>query len=445
MKKILIFLPFLLFCCCESQSQGYKIKLEIKGAENQELWFAHYYEDQYITVNQIKLDEKGSGLLSSDKKLDGGIYVFAFADTKYFDVLISDDQDFAISTDTTDLVMNMKIKGSEDNSILYEYQQQVVNLTNSKLKLENEKSLLTDSSKINEKEIEIALVNNKMADLWKQTAEKYPKSFFTVLLRAMHCFEAPEGEDPFSFVDFSDDRLIRTPFFYNIIRYHIATYIDETPDKIIKSNEELLKKCTNDTVYQYVATYLLNFYRTFFKIGINEVFCNLAENHFLNGKGYWLDSAAVKIISNQNDIYKSSNIGSDAFDFKVLTIAGDSTGVLDFDSEFRFLFFWSIGCGHCETAAETLKQNREKIEALNIDILGINNDGKNIEEWKKYLTKQNYLWLNGIDTSETSRYREYYYVCSTPLMFVIDKNHKIVNKMYGEDLIQNYIEYILNQ
>jgi peroxiredoxin len=442
MKKLLIIQLFIFFSFCSSQSQGYKIKVEIKGAENQDIWLAYYYEDNYVTVSQIKLDNKGTGVFEGEKKLDGGIYFAALGDIGYFDFLIADDQEFTLSTDTLDFILNMKVKGSHENSVFYEYQRKVLTLSNSKAELESKKTLFSDSIEISKIDIDISLINNNLNSLWIETADKYPESFFAVLLKAMHTFEVAGNEDPFSYVDFSDDRLIRTPFFYNIIRYYIAIYIEEGSTKIIEENNKLLKKCINDTVYQYVATYLLNFYRTFLKLGINEVFVDLADNHFLNGNGYWIDSAAVEMISKQTEIFRASYIGHDAYDFKILSTSGDSIQALDFETNFRFILFWSIGCGHCEDAANTLKTNRDKIEALDIDILGVNTDGKNIDDWKKYIDEQGFTWKNGIDTSQYYRFREYYYVCSTPLMYVIDRNHKIVNKMFGEDQIKDYIEFI---
>jgi len=445
MKKLVLILNILFFNFCTSQSQGYKIKIEITGGENKDLWLAYYFEDQYITVNQITLDSKGTGTFEGDKKLDGGIYFIALADKGPCDMLIEDDQDFSLSTDTTDLILNMKVKGSEENTEFYVYQRKVVELNLKKEELESEKSGLTDSIQINKLDIDISLINNELNGLWKIFTEKNKASFFAVLLNAMHTFEVSEGEDPFSYVDFTDDRLIRTPFFYNIIRYHIAQYIEESTSIIIEENNKLLKKCTNDTVYQYVATYLLNFYRTFTKMGMNEVFVDLADNYFLNEKSNWLDSAAIEIITKQADIFRASNIGEEAYKFKVYSNSGDSINVLDFNSTFKFIFFWSIGCGHCEKAAKILKDNYDKIKLLDIEIIGVNTDGKDIESWKKYITEQEIPWTNGIDIEQKSRYKEYYYVAGTPLMYVIDKQGKIVNKMNGEEQIDAYIKYITKQ
>ncbi len=442
MRRFLLLINIFLFSFCNSQSQGYKIKIEIKGAENTDAWLSYYYEDQYFTVSQIKLDSKAAGIFEGENKLDGGIYFIAVGEKGYFDLLIADDQEFALSTDTSNLTVNMKIKGSDDNDIFFGYQKKMFELVTQKSELDTLKSKMTDSTEINKTEIEISKLNNKLEGLWKETIDEHSESFFATLLKAMHTFDASAEEDPFSYVDFSDDRLIRTPFFYNIIRYHIATYIEADVTQINEENDKLLKKCTNDTVFQYVATYLLNFYRTFSKIGINEVFVHLADNYFLNGKINSLNDTAINLISEQTEIFRSANIGSDAYDFKIYSSTGDSIRVLDFDTQFRFIFFWSIGCGHCETAAQSLKEYYTQITEMNIDILAINTDGKDIESWKKYIEEQGYTWKNGIDLADSSRYKEHYYVCSTPLLYVIDKQGKIANKMFGEDQIQQYIEYI---
>jgi len=443
MKKLVILFSFLLFAYCSTRSEGYNIKIQIKGAENKSIILAYYFEDKFVTVQELTLDSKGLGVFKGDKKLDGGVYLVSVSDKGYFDFLMVDDQDFSMITDTTNYVKNMKIKNCEENEIFYTHQKKIEEIS---IKLDNqnkEKEAATDSSKVKDIEVEISILNNEFNGMWKKTVDAYPKSFFATLLRAMYSFEAKD--DPFSYVDFSDDRLIRTPFFYNIIRYHIARNIEAGSAKINEENEKLLKLCTNDTVYQYVATYLLNFYRTFSKVGMNEVFVDIAEKHFLNGNANWLDTAAVNLVKRQTEVFKSANIGAKAYDFNVLTTKGDSVSVLSLKTKFTFLFYWSMGCGHCELAADALKINYNDLKNIDIDIFGVNNDAKNIDEWKKYIEKQGYNWNNGIDTNQVSRYREYYYVCSTPLLYVIDDKGLIVNKMVGEVQIQDFLKFVIKK
>ncbi len=443
MKKILFILSLFFLTQCHTNGQGHKIKMEVKGAANLKATLAHYYEDQFITVKEATFDSKAIVTFTDTEKLDGGVYMLVVGEKGYFDFLITDDQDFILTTDTSDFVKNMKVKGSEENEIFYAHQKQIQEISLKIDKLEEQKKQSTDSAKINQINIEIAVLNKEFENKWRVTAEKYPDAFFTKLLRAMYSFYATD--DPLSYVDFTDPRLIRTPFFYNIIRHHIAKNIEQTTNIINQENDKLLKLCTNDTVFQYISIYLLNFYRTFTKNGMNEVFVNIADKYFLNNNT-WIDSASVTMIKKQREIYASSMVGAKAYDFKFLTTTADSLTVTNInDGKFLLLFFWSVGCGHCETAAESIKKRYDKLQTMDIKILGINTDAKTIDEWKKYIDKQGYTWNNGIDTNQLSRFREYYYVASTPIMYVIDNKGTIVNKMFGEIQIEDFLKYITNQ
>jgi peroxiredoxin len=438
-----LFIVFLFFLSCNSiKSQNCKITFEIKGAENKKGTLAYYFENQILIEKEFTFDKKGVFIYKNDEKLFKGVYAI-FIDTLYsLDFLVSEDQVFTIKSSTNDIIGEMKIIGSEDNSIFSEHQKKLQLIDKKGLELQQKLSNSTNKTDSLKIETELLGLDKEFSSLWDETQNKYPNSFYAVLIKAMKVMSSNYLIE-INNADFSNTGLIRTPFFYNIIRYQIKINIDKNPKEVIKLNNDFLDKFKkNDTLFNYVAGYMLNFYRTFCKIGFNDVYINLAERFLKEPFNSDIDTATSNMINNSIKFFNYSNIGQKSYKFKAITTYGDSIYITDVEGEMYLLFFWSIGCGHCETAAKSLNDYYSKLNDMNIGVIGFATDVKNIPAWKEYVEKKKYEWVNVCDVKSNYQTKEYFYVCSTPVMFVLDKNGIIVNKMYGETQITSFLEYI---
>ncbi len=441
MKQLFLIFFILLFCQCSSPAQETEIKITIKGAENKKVMFANYYQDDIQLVKEITLDEKGKAVIVFDKKLPFGIYLIIVPEITYFDILIDDDQLFEIQTDLKNPIFKMKIKKSKSNEFFYKHQKEVTTVMEKQGKIIEEIKTLTDSLEIKKLESRISDLDQEITDIWKSEIEKNNSPFFTNMLKAMHVFEVPYGEF-YDYVDFSNSGLLKTPFFQNILLYHLSVHIEKPPKEIIKQNDLLISKTKSDSsMYKYVTFFLLSQYKDICKFGINEVFIDLSDKYFLNGNAdAWMNKQQIDIITRTTDRYRYSTIGNQTYNFKVLTSTGDSLEFYDIKSKYKLLFFWKIGCGHCEEAADTLRNNYEAIKNQGFEILAINTDCKSIDKWQKYIKKHNYNWYNGVDLKSNYATLENYYVCSSPLIYIIDKNNIIIGKLYGQTQINNFVE-----
>ena len=108
----------------------YEIKIKINGLKNATCLLGNYYADgkQYIQ-DSAKVDAKGSFAFSGKEKLEGGIYLIVLPNKKYFEIIIPSDkeQTFSLETDTADFVKNMKVTGSQENQLFYNYLQFIAN------------------------------------------------------------------------------------------------------------------------------------------------------------------------------------------------------------------------------------------------------------------------------------------------------------------------------
>ncbi len=416
---------------------GYNISFKFQHYFPQKVRLTYFYEDkQYLAVDSAS--QSGNTVtFKGDHPLYPGIYSVILDSSKVtFELLIDDlNQNFQGKCDVANIQKTMKITGSDLNSKFYDYQRLMTELITKRAELDSaRKNVSADTAKI---DIELSKIDIKVEDAWRNTVAENPNTFLADMLNCMNArnFGFEKMTD---YVNFGQKGLIRTPFFYNVIRAQIAHYLNANASayEIIRKNDAFIDKTkASEDVYHYVTAYMLNFYRTFFKLGINEVFVHLADKYFL-APDVNISAENRKMIQEQRDIYAASIPGSDARDIRMAkTMTGDSVDVLQINHEIMFLLFWSNGCGHCDSAENALKYYYDGLVKNGVVVISVNNDKHDIKYLRQNTEKKNFPWLDVCDTDEKSYYRQYYYVVSTPIMYVIDDKNRIVQKVVGEDHI----------
>ena len=442
MKKFWLFLVLTVVAnLC--YSQGYKITIKFSHYTPQKVRLAYYYEDkQYLAVDSAS--QSGSTVVFEGKEaLPGGIYsVILEGEQNYFDVLIDkDNQNFSMKCDVKNLQKTMKVSGSEVNAKFFDYQRAMTELNVEQHRLDTLKKYEKDSSKIKEYDSLLKKIDDDYQAALNKTVEENKGNILSDMLDCLNATNYP-GNEQLEHVNFANSALLRTPFFYKVVRAHIARHIEDGQYEIMRQNDLIISKAMSDiAVYHYVTGYLLTFYRTFYKLGINEVFVRLADKYFLQDTVKNLSQENRLMIKEQRDIYAASMPGSKAVNIRVRnTITGDSLNVLDGITDKLLLLFWANGCGHCDSAENAIKYYYDGLLKNNVKVVSVTNDKHGYESLQYNSKKKDFPWIDCCDVENRSRYREYYYVVSTPVLYVIDKQGYIIQKSVGEDRITETVK-----
>ena len=105
MKKIisgivLLFLSGMLYCQTE---KGYNISLSVKGLSQSSVYLAYHLGNRQYIKDSVKLDMGGNSTFKGENKLDKGVYIIVLPGNRYFEFLMTDDQHFSISCETTEI------------------------------------------------------------------------------------------------------------------------------------------------------------------------------------------------------------------------------------------------------------------------------------------------------------------------------------------------------
>ena len=108
----------------QAAPKKHDLKFNIKGLKNTVCYLGGHYGDHDYIYDTAKVDDKGNFEFSGEKELDGGAYFIVSANKrKLFELIIDKEQKFSMQADSTHYVKTMKVQGSEENRLFYEFQE----------------------------------------------------------------------------------------------------------------------------------------------------------------------------------------------------------------------------------------------------------------------------------------------------------------------------------
>ena len=131
MKNLFLLLVCgLCFQSVGSFAQGYKIQVNIPQMSNKQVILANYFEGKVYAVDTAQINSNGTGYFQkNNKKLARGMYILLFSPSNYFDIMIGDNQNFSITTDTLQVIDKIRFEGSPENTAFLGFQKVMTSAT----------------------------------------------------------------------------------------------------------------------------------------------------------------------------------------------------------------------------------------------------------------------------------------------------------------------------
>lgn len=445
----------------ETPSDGFRITGHIKGLKDTTCVLAHYFgATQYIPKDTARVDGAGNMVFEGKKSLPQGLFLVVVPKKGYLQLLVTDDQQFSFETDTTNMIKNMKVTGSKENELFYAYQQQLSKLSEEAQVLNMQKKIRTDA-------VSITMLNKQMGDLQKQANDyrtqflkENPTTFAAKLLKATAEPEVPPAPKAangrpdslwvFNYFknhfwddfDFADERFVRTPFLQGKIERYIKELTVQVPDSLIKEADFLVNKAIvgkNTEVKYYTIYYITSQYEQPKVMGTDGLFVHMFEKYYKTGIMTVSDSSTLKSIGERVATLKPNLVGK----ILVAPVISDTLRrPITFPAikaDYTVVFFYSPTCGHCRESAPKLKKFVDDYKGKGVEVVAIAID-QSPEEWKKFI-KEFKLGnaINGYDFTYRTDYRHQYDVWTTPTVYMLDKNKKILARKLPVEQIEDFM------
>lgn len=445
----------LLFCISTAATaqNGYRIEGQIKGVTGGDLILANYYAAQIYAKDTAKADAEGRFVFTKKTPLLGGIYELVLPNRRtLYRLLISDDQTFSFTADTTDVIGSVRIKGSKDNEIFYDFQQFMKSKEDEfqRLKAQN----VPDTDK------RIKDVQDQRKAFYENFMKQNEGTFTVKIMKAAAepdlppAPKLPNGKTDSTWLfnyykahfwdnyDFADARMLQTPFLHQKLERYIKELTLQVEDSLIKEADYIVGKAIagkQKDVISYTIFYITNQYEMPKVVGTDGVFVHMAEKYYLTGIMPVSDSSTIKAVSERVKTLKPLLINKVIPDLGVMSYR--SPDRLEYihgvKSDYQVVFFYSPTCGHCRESAPKLKAFHDKFKPQGVEVMTIATEGTE-EEWKKFIKEfklENLVNGFGTVVSRQVTYRTDYDVFSTPTIYILDKNKKIIARRIGvEDL-----------
>lgn len=476
MKKLLLLPFFFIACQLAAQTTGYSIGITLKPYANQYVYLGYYYGKIKALADSVRLNGNSTGTFTGKEKLNGGIY-FIVSPRKeiLFEVLLGKQQSFSIQADTVGLPQSVHFINSPENTLFQSYSKFAA--VNGKTASGYMSELAAAKTKTDSSHITAKLhdLNEKMLQYRDSIAAKNPGSMLAILFRALkEPVVPPAARQPggrydslyaynyfkghyWDGISFTDERLLRTPIFEPRLDKYYKTLVVPAPDSIEKEVDAMLaKSAASKEMYKYLLTYFVQQYINPQYMGQDAVFVHLFEKYINNNPAVdWFTEKYKKYMTDRAYSLMANLIGAPAQNLELVDTLEKPRPLYDVSAPYIVICFWDATCSHCKEVVPKLDSiYRSKWKKEGVVIYGVMVDGGK-EAWVNYIRANNLTdWIHVYETAAQRdsgyaagkpNYRQLYDVYQTPILYLLDKDKRIIAKKLTYDQIDEVLNVKMNQ
>ena len=435
----------------------------------------HNIGGKYLRDTAV-IDKNGVANFIGTKKLQRGMYLFVFPKKRdYFEFIIDDDLDFQIDFDTAwstrDYYKSMTITGSVENAAFVEYQKGKVAVIEKLMAIDQvmeADSMAPQSTKDSLNAIREQYLNEK-GNYDSAYVIKYPGHLLSKFLVAMINIPYPEvfptlpdGTKDSSFplrwykkhyldhMDFGDDGLLRMPV--NIVKQRLDFYFDKIivpdADTCMMVAEKLLDQCKNTIeMEKYLIWYLTNRFESSNIMGLDRAFVRMAMSTYCQGKSWWVDSATINKMCENAFRRAHTLIGETAPELELKDVKGKWVNTQNIRGPYVVMIFWDPTCGHCKEVMPKLAKIYEANKDKGWKVIALSSGDKK-KEWEEYYNTHpetqafTHLIRGEVQSQKYADALYSYYVVSSPTIYVLDADRKIVANRIDVDKMVDFLKHL---
>ncbi len=458
---LILFISFGVF----ANAQSHKIDIDIKNINDSSLILGYYFNKKIFVKDTTYINAKGTYSFEGDEALDEGLYVVYLEDKSYFDLLITKDQSFSVTTSKEDMLQKMRITGSDESAAFLDYQQYLVSKQQEAIKIQEQLKTETDADKKQALQSKFSALTSDVKGKYNDLITKHPNSLLAIFLKATQevnvpQMTAPEGSsNPDSAVQrmrydyykahyfdnfkMDDPRLLRSPFFTKKLDTYFSNVLLQIPDTIIKESHRVIAMANgNYEMEKYLIQHLFNMANESKIMGMDAVMVNLGETYYLSGHADWVNEEFIKSLNERVTKLKPNLLGNTAPDFKMQSYNEEFFRLSEINAELTILVFWEPECGHCGKEIPKLNEDVwKKYADQSIQIVAVYTQWEK-EPWVEFIHEHELgEWIHLYDPYNRSNFRNNYDIYSTPVIYILDKDKKILAKRIGVDQISGFLDH----
>lgn len=481
MRALLIGATFSLFVACNDASttdpvvvpagdtgssaspERPEIRVQITGVPLPgALLIGQFMEQQYRADTSV-VDGNAVVFRNSEPYKPGHYYAY-FSDGTGVQLLIDEDQTFTLSADKSDLTGTMQFDGSKTNELLYEAlrfeagQQPAFRQLSAQMQQAEKGTPEYEQLRADRK----ALVETRRQTLGKMFAA-HPGSLFTSFKRAgqnpvLRDVRLPDGqmdeeaqvagfrEDFWDSVDFSDERLVRTPVIFNKLKRYVKELTPQNAEAIKAAADNLMGKVIDyPDYYKFFANWITLQYEPGKStvMDAEAIHVHMIRNYFTRDRAFWADSMTVWGLQDRASQMAQSLVGDRGPDITVPGLDGRGKRLYDLEKPYVAVFMYNPECDHCIEQTPKLTAAHQRLKG-ELDVYAIALDTE-ADKWRDFVRQYGLSgFTNVYDPTNRSIFKTYY-VDNTPELYLLGPDRTILAKNLKVEQLAQAIEIAKNK
>lgn len=441
--------------------KGYRITVKLTGDTDTAILLAHYYGNKQYLDDTAYRNKQGVFEFEGEEKLPEGMYIIAGqSKSRYFDFFLTGTQQIEFKCNPADVGNTMEVKGSDENKLFYNY----IRFIGTKQK---EIEPLTKWKQQHKEPSDSTAIVQARIDAIDKEAKSYIRTFYTANPEYLAANFVKANNEPdlmpyitdaagkvdssrlyfvykehyFDNFSFSDPRLIYTPVFASKIDYYLDKLVVPVLDSLEKDIDRLMElSAVNKETQKYLAWYLSLKYETSEIMGHDALFVYIVRRYLETGKVDWQYPTVKENILKRVNTLEPLLLNKPAPNLVLLDTSNYARSLTSVQAKYTLVFFWESTCGHCQKEMpKVLKFYDEFHKLYDLEIFGVSGD-TSLVKWKEYVKKNAMPWINVNGHLRLGGdYHTLYDVNSTPVMYLLDENKKILTKRLLTDQISDFI------
>jgi len=453
LMRLMVFTLLLSYFQVSAQSTD--IIYEIKNASDSFYILGHHMDDQRVIFDTLRNTSNGVLHIKYEESTAPGLYFIYGPYGQFYQEFIINENTFQITTDGT--YEGTTVTDSKENDVFVRFQkssltiQKQVSEYNQLLQKSSEYDSLKIIDRVSKLELELKDLRNRLA------AEK-PELLVSKILALLNPVELNK-EDYSNLdevqkqqqqyidyrrkfkkrLDFNEEGLLRTPVFKRNVMRYVTEVIPQVPDSIIHELNAILYAIESDSlIFRYWLSTFTTHYEKSKIMGMQAVLVHLLDSYYLTDKVDWISEETRVKIEQEVALMKPNQVGKPAPPLVLVDSAMETQQPLKISNDYLVLYFYDPDCGVCKKKTPILKENYLELKKLDVEVVAIN-IASEINKWKNYIKENRLEWVNLADPAYKSTFRERYNIKSTPFLYVLDQNRKIIARKLGVEQVVDFI------
>jgi len=240
-----------------------------------------------------------------------------------------------------------------------------------------------------------------------------------------------------------DPAYFRSPFYHSAIELFFDKAIVPEPDTVVAALSVFFDLPKDTAAQKYAVALMTNKYETSNLMGHDKAFVWMVNKFYRTGYAVWeKPDALAKILKKADDIGMNM-IGLRAPDFGFTAYDGSAHRLKEALGSYTLLVFYDATCGHCQENMPKFLEVHKKFAPKGLKSVAMTNE-VTLTDWKPFVEKKGMLgvagWINGSDTAlDRVTFRHFYHIPTTPMVLVLDKDHKIIAKALAPADLEDFL------